>query len=334
MASPTLVLCPSETASYPAGKDPSDFDAPDRDAAPLQTAHLAVDHPDPTCADVARLVKDNLSLVGYLVSERLRKVPAHVNRDDLISAGMLALVLSAQAYEAGRGVPFPRFAAIRIRGALIDELRGMDWATRSVRGRAREMDAVRTQLTAKGGRSPAPAEVAMAMGISMAELDTMQSDLVRANLLSLQGFSTEILAGLKSEVADGPESLLLKREQLGYLHDAVTELPDRLRFVICAYFFEQRQMSDIAADLGVTESRVSQLCTEATALLRDGINFHLNPTAVDRRPRSRRATSTRDDYFNAIAVRSTVAGRLSMSSPNGDMLADTVIDDSPLSRTA
>lgn len=324
MASPTLVLCSSDDASY----------APDYDASRTGTAQVGSSHSSAAAADVAQLVKDNLSLVGCLVSERLRKVPAHVNRDDLMSAGMLALVLSAQAYEAGRGVPFPRFAAIRIRGALIDELRGMDWATRSVRGRAREMDAVRTQLTATVGRSPAPAEVALAMGISMAELDTMQSDLVRANLLSLQGFSTEILAGLKSEVADGPESLLLKREQLGYLHDAVTALPDRLRFVICAYFFEQRQMSDIAADLGVTESRVSQLCTEATALLRDGINFHLNPTAVDRRPRSRRATNSRDDYFNAIAVRSTVAGRLSMSSPNGDMLAETLVVDSGLGQTA
>lgn len=334
MASPTLVLCSSERAPYRTGPDAADVDTADRHAAQLETAPLSPADADAACAQVAHLVKDNLSLVGYLVSERLRKVPAHVNRDDLVSAGMLALVLSAQAYEEGRGVPFPRFAAIRIRGALIDELRGMDWATRSVRGRAREMDTVRAQLTATAGRSPAPAEVAMAMGISAAELDAVQSDLVRANLLSLQGFSTEILAGLKSEVADGPESLLLKREQLGYLHDAVTALPDRLRFVICAYFFEQRQMSDIAADLGVTESRVSQLCTEATALLRDGINYHLNPGALDQRPRSRRATTSRDTYFQAISVRSTVAGRLSMSSPTGDMLAETFGSDIVLGQTA
>ena len=271
--------------------------------------------------DISQLVEENVSLVGYLVNERLSKVPAHVNRDDLMSAGMLALVVSARAFEADRGVPFPHFAAFRIRGALIDELRGMDWATRSVRGRAREIDAARTQLTTTLDRSPRPDEIATAMGITSSELDGLQSDLVRANLLSLQGFSAEVVAGLRSEVAHGPESLLLHREQLGYLHDAVTELPERLRFVVLAYFFEQRQMSDIAADLGVTESRVSQLCTEAMALLRDGINSQLDPAALSRAPRSRRATASRNAYFGAIASRGTVASRLKMSSANGEMLS-------------
>lgn len=313
MAIPPLHLCAPDSA------DQALLDSADGEVCADQ-AHADQANAQAATTDITGLVEANLRLVGYLVNERLSKVPAHVNRDDLMSAGMLALVLSARAYQPDRGVPFSRFAAIRIRGALIDELRGMDWATRSVRGRARELDAVRTQLTTAEGRSPAPAEIATAMGMTVAELDTVQSDLVRANLLSLQGFSAEILAGLKSEVADGPESLLLKREQLGYLHDAVTALPDRLRFVICAYFLDQRQMSDIAAELGVTESRVSQLCTEATALLRDGINFHLDPTALDRRPRSRRATNSRETYFEAISQCSTVAGRLGRSSISGEML--------------
>lgn len=276
--------------------------------------------PSNKSALIELLVKENMPLVGYLVKERLARVPAHVNRDDLLSAGQLALVLSAQAFDAERGVPFPRFAAIRIRGALIDELRGMDWATRSVRGRAREIDAVRARFTTATGNPPDNSIIAAAMGITVGELDAVQSDLVRANLLSLQGFSAEILAGLRCEVTDGPESLLLKREQLGYLHDAVRELPDRLRFVVCAYFFEQRQMSEIAVDLSVTESRVSQLCTEATALLRDGINSQLNPGALDQRPRSRRATHTRESYFLAIAGSGTIASRLSQSSVDGEML--------------
>ena len=277
--------------------------------------------PTESAANVAVLVEENLPLVGYLVNERLAKVPAHVHRDDLLSAGRFALVVSAQAFEPARGVPFPRFAAIRIRGALIDELRGMDWATRSVRGRAREIDAVRVRLTTSPGSPAKNDDIAAAMGISVAEVEGVLSDLVRANLLSLQGFSTEILAGLHTEVADGPESLLLKREQLGYLHDAVSELPERLRFVVCAYFFEQRQMSDIALELGVTESRVSQLCTEATALLRDGINSALNPGALDGRPRSRRAAHSRDTYYGAIARRGTLASRLSMSTLSGEMVS-------------
>jgi RNA polymerase sigma factor for flagellar operon FliA len=87
----------------------------------------------PTSAAVTELVEQNLPLVGHLVREILAKVPAHVRRDDLTSAAMMALTLAAQGFDAERGVPFARYAAIRIRGALVDELRGMDWAARSVR---------------------------------------------------------------------------------------------------------------------------------------------------------------------------------------------------------
>ena len=94
----------------------------------------------------------------------MTRLPAHIGRDDLTSAGMAALVLSAQGYDESRGVPFARFAAIRIRGALVDELRSMDWASRSVRGRAREVDAARNQLSVTLGRSPRAHEVAETLG--------------------------------------------------------------------------------------------------------------------------------------------------------------------------
>ena len=90
------------------------------------------------------LVTANLPLVGYHVSELLGRVPSYVSRDDLASAGSLALVLAAQAYDADTGVPFARYAALRIRGALVDELRSLDWASRSVRRRARQLDGPRS----------------------------------------------------------------------------------------------------------------------------------------------------------------------------------------------
>ncbi|HZC70506.1 MAG TPA: sigma factor, partial [Jatrophihabitans sp.] len=86
------------------------------------------------------LVTEHLPLVGHLVRELMHRLPAHVNRDDLVSAGSVALVLSARSFDPARGVPFARFAAIRIRGALTDELRTMDWASRAVRSRAREVE--------------------------------------------------------------------------------------------------------------------------------------------------------------------------------------------------
>ncbi len=269
---------------------------------------------------VAELVEDNMALVGHLVREVLAKVPAHVSRDELTSAGLLALVLSAQSFDPTRGVPFARFAAIRIRGALLDELRGMDWAARSVRGRAREVEAVRGQLAAVLRRVPRSDEIAAALGMTVSELDALHTDVARASVLSLQGFAPETGAELVAESSAGPETLLLQREQLGYLHDSIAELPERLRFVVTAYFFDQRQMCDIAAELGVTESRISQLRAEALVLLRDGMNAQLDPSSVDSETkRSGRAAATRAAYFAAIAERSTLEGRLARSTPRGQM---------------
>ena len=282
---------------------------------------------DPTQSDpsVTRLVEDNLALVGHLVREMLAKVPAHVSRDELSSAAMMALVVSAQGFDPSRGVPFARFAAIRIRGALMDELRSMDWAARSVRGRAREVEAVRSSLAATLGRTPSTSEIAATMGVATADLDSINADLARASVLRLQGFAPETGAELLPDPAAGPEALLLQREQLGYLHDSISELPQRLRYVVTEYFFSNRQMADIAADLGVTESRVSQLRGEALKLLRDGMNSQLDPELSAEVEQTGRAGATRVAYFAAIAERSTMTGRLAKTSPRAEVLPDAAI---------
>jgi len=271
--------------------------------------------------EIAALIEENVALVGHLVREMLAKVPAHVGRDELTSAGMVALVVSAKGFDASRGVPFARFAAIRIRGALMDELRSMDWAARSVRGRAREVETTRSSLAAALGRTPRADEIASAMGTTVSELDSLNADVARASVLSLQGFSPETGAEALPDGTAGPESLILQREKLGYLHDAIAVLPERLHFVVSEYFFKQRQMTDIAAELGVTESRVSQLRAEALRMLKDGMNSQLEPAAVT--PAARpdgRAAAGRAAYLRDIAERSTLAGRLAMTSARGEML--------------
>ena len=107
------------------------------------------------------LIVRHMPLVGHIVRETMARVPAHVDRDDLTSAGLTALVQAAHAFDAERGVPFARYAATRIRGAILDELRSIDWATRSVRRRARDLDATRTTL-AVPRPVPTDAEVASA----------------------------------------------------------------------------------------------------------------------------------------------------------------------------
>src|SRR4051794_9131838 len=264
----------------------------------------------PRADSADELVRGNLPLVGHLVREVLAKVPLHVSRDELSSAGMMALVVAAQSYEPDRGVPFVRYASIRIRGALLDELRSMDWAARSVRTQAREMENVEHRLAATLGRTPNPAELAVALGVSAGELESLRYDVARARTLSLQGFAPETGPELMADMSAGPESILLFREKLGYLHQAIEALPERLRFVVVAYFFEQRQMSDIGADLGVTESRVSQLRAEALRVLRDGMNSQLEPEIVEEPAGKGRASASRRADLCAVADGGAKASRV------------------------
>jgi RNA polymerase sigma factor for flagellar operon FliA len=242
--------------------------------------------------DIEDLVTPNVSLVGHLVRELVARLPAHVCRDDLMSAGLLALVTSARAFDESRGVPFARFAAIRIRGALTDELRGMDWASRAVRSRSREVDATRATLAARLYRAPTRAEVAAGLGISVADVDAVDADVHRAGVLSLQSLTAEQGDRLLPSGDDGPEGLLLYREQIGILRDAVAALPERQRTVVEQYFLAQRKMADIALELGVTESRISQLRSEALAMLRLGLRAASGEVAA--RPAGHRTARTKD----------------------------------------
>ncbi len=264
------------------------------------------------------IVQAHMPLVGHLVREMLARVPAHVNRDDLLSAGYVALVHAARGFDAERGVPFSRFAAARVRGALLDELRGLDWASRSVRQRARRTDTARQELTAELGRTPSVQEVAARIGCTVEDIETADDDVQRAVVFSLQGFATATADDMVTEPSAGPEELLIRRERLGYLKHAVDALPERLRAVVYGYFFEERPMAQIAVDLGVTESRVSQLRAEALSLMRDGLNTHLDPALAANQPAKEGCVARRRAaYYDQIAGRGTLRSRLAVTGPDG-----------------
>jgi RNA polymerase sigma factor for flagellar operon FliA len=264
------------------------------------------------------LIREHIPLVGHLVREILSRVPGHVNRDDLTSAGLLALVTAAKAYNPEHGVPFTRFVAIRIKGSLVDALRGLDWATRSVRHRARQVDRVRTDLTAALGRTPTNGELAEALGVGVHELDAVEDDVRRAVVLSLQGFATGTAEDMISEPTPGPEDLLVHRERIGYLHDAIEALPERLKLVVTRYFLEERPMAEVAAELGVTESRVSQLRSEALVLLKDGMNAQLNPEVLAAPARPDGCVARRRAaYFAEVANQGSLKSRLAMTTTLG-----------------
>ena len=254
--------------------------------------------------DSEELIRRHLPLVGHLVRELLHRLPAHVNRDDLVSAGMPALVTAARSFDPVHGVPFGRYAGSRIRGALLDELRNLDWASRAVRSRARRLETVRQELTATLRRNPTRSELAGALGSSVDEVDSVNDDVQRAMVLSLQGFAVGTTEDLVVEAGPGPEELVLHHERLDYLRAAVESLPERLRAVVDGYFLRERPMAEIAAELGVSESRISQLRAEALVLLRDGMNSQFDPAMVDPAARSTGCVARRRQaYYAEVAVR-------------------------------
>lgn len=290
----------------------------------LKTAAMGTDHRSVSnvkqsqcdSVDTDALVLANLALVGYHVSELLHRVPPTVSRDELASAGSLALVLAARAYDPSTGVPFARYAALRIRGALVDELRSMDWASRGARHRVRELAATSERLTATFGRTPSREELAEALGSDVETVDRARQDAER-RVLSIDATEHPV-ADLVRDESPNPEEALLVDERLRWLGAAVHTLPERLRFVVEGLFLQDRPVAELADELGVTQSRISQLRTEALTLLRDGMNAGLDPELVPAASRPDGvAERRRRTYFAAVAARAALAPAATMTAPAG-----------------
>ncbi|HEV8651055.1 MAG TPA: sigma-70 family RNA polymerase sigma factor [Actinomycetes bacterium] len=264
-----------------------------------------------------QLVRDHLPLVQHAVAEVASRIPRHVCRDDLESAAMLGLAQAARTYDPTRGIAFERHAGNRVRGALLDALRDSDWASRSVRSRARQMQRAADDLAVRLGRTPSVPEVAAELGIEPGSVHKLLEDVHRATVLNYDSIAAEGDAeGLLPADGETPDQVLLDRERLAYLADAVVALPERLRLVVTAYFLEERPVLEIAAELGVTESRVSQLRSEALVLLKDGLNAHLDPGTLPPEPQpGGRVARRKAAYYAAVAAGSDYRTRLDAAPP-------------------
>ncbi|WP_062137907.1 sigma-70 family RNA polymerase sigma factor [Demequina aestuarii] len=252
------------------------------------------------------LIEDNLALIGYSVNEVCARVPAHVSRADLASAGALALVRAARGFDASKGVPFARYASMRIRGALIDELRSMDWAPRAARRRARDVAAIADTLAGELGRNATTAEIARSMGVDASEVEAARVDM-DTRVLSIDAYDGAV-AEMVVDSTTGPADALLGAERLGYLRAGVDSLPEKLRHVVEQLFFHDRPVVELAEEMGVTRSRISQLRTEALGMLKDGLNANLEsdaPVVVD--PAAGVADRRRQAYYASIAARAAQA---------------------------
>ncbi len=243
-----------------------------------------------------RLIVENLPLVGYLVTEVWSRA-THLSRDDLASAASLGLVMAADAFDPERGVPFGAYARRRITGAIADEMRAADWATRSMRGRIKETLAVQETLTAALGRTPEVAELANALGVDTQVAREALADAATVTT-ALDEHVTETVA---AQIA-GPEDSLVAGEKLAFVRAAVEALPERMRFIVEQVFFEDRTVTEIAAELGITHSAVSQLRSEAMRLLKDGLQTHYADEGQEEHiPESRIAPARRSAYLSALA---------------------------------
>lgn len=271
-----------------------------------------------TQAQVTALIEEHIPLVNHVVFQVAVHFPRHVDRDELARAGALGLVEAAKRYDESRGVPFNRFAAQRIRGAIIDGVRAADWAPRSVRALARRLDSVEQNLANHLGRVPSLGETATALGISRDELDRLRDRLFRSVVLafdSLVGDTDDDELTLVDILIDRssvePSEELESRELHAYLRDAVSLLPERHRLVVVGYFIEERSSQELARFLGVTESRVSQMRTEALNMLRQGIEAQYQ--SDDERPLvDGLVARRRAEYADAISTASGWGDRISV----------------------
>jgi RNA polymerase sigma factor for flagellar operon FliA len=257
------------------------------------------------------LVRQHLPLVHHVVADMIVRVPRHIPRDELTSAALFGLVQAARAYDPGRGVSFDRYARRRMQGALLDDLRSRDWASRGVRSAARKVRSVTDDLTVALGRTPTASEAGAAAGLSEGEVSRLHDDVHRATVLNYDSVfrDSEDCDALSAVDAD-PGEVILRRERRAYLRDAVSALPERLRVVVVGCFFEERPMLELARELGVTESRVSQMKAEALTLLREGLDATLDTDAQGAQPAQGRVARRKAAYFAAVAAGSTYRDRL------------------------
>ena len=223
-----------------------------------------------------KLILHYAPLVKYVASRVATGLPASVDQADLVSYGMFGLIDALTKFEPGRGNKFETYAIPRIRGAIIDELRAMDWVPRSIRFKAREIEKAHTDLEAMLKRQPTEGEMAERLGISRRELHEVVSQISFVSVLALdelvsvgadRGEQVSLIDTLADRGTD-PTSGVESQETRGLLAAAINELSEREKIVVTLYYFEGLTLAEIGGILGVTESRVCQIHTKAVGGLR------------------------------------------------------------------
>ncbi|SNR42474.1 RNA polymerase, sigma 28 subunit, SigD/FliA/WhiG [Blastococcus mobilis] len=263
-------------------------------------------------AEIDALVTEHLPLASFAVNAVAARIslPGHVSREDLLSCAHVALVEVAKRFDPSAGATFATYALARLQGAVLDELRSGDWASRSVRAAARRSDAAADALTISLGRPPTREELAASLGVARSELDNLQVDVHRAVMVSIDAENGADGTSLDlPDTGESPERAVLRGERARYLHEAIRALPDRLDEVVERNFFGDESLTDIAEDLGVTLSRVSQMRARALTLLHAAMSEVWEGKAVPA-DGGVRARNQQRSYVERVARRSPLSAPL------------------------
>lgn len=225
------------------------------------------------------LVEEHVSLVKYVASRFSAKLPPSIEVDDLIGAGMLGLIDAAEKFDPTRNIRFRTYAERRIRGAILDHLRSLDWAPRSLRRKAREVETAQAALQQDCGRSVDATEVAAFLEMALGEFQSLVNEINALQVTSLHALTdAESEAGVADPIHSLPDSpdqspyaLYERRELRQRLADAVDRLPEKERLVVSLYYVEELTMKEIGSIIGVNESRVSQIHSKAVGRLRSSL---------------------------------------------------------------
>ena len=223
-----------------------------------------------------QLIIEHLPQIKYIAQRISTKLPSHIELNDLVSAGVLGLLDAIEKFDPGRGVKFKTYAELRIKGAILDSLRNLDWAPRSLRKKSKDLERVYKELEQKHGRPATDKEVCEAMDISLEEYYELIDQIKGLNLGSFQELASQDddknAEPLVKYVPDSPQLdpffIFHKSEIRDLLGGAIDTLPKKERLVVSLYYYDELTMKEIGKVLGVNESRVSQLHTKAMLRLR------------------------------------------------------------------
>ncbi len=229
------------------------------------------------------VLRRHLPLVRRVVQRLAARKPPHIEIDDLVSWGIVGLLDAMTKYDPKKEASFPTYAQFRIRGAILDHLRSLDWVPRSVRQKASLIEKVSHQLEGTLGRPPTEEEIAEQLGLSLESYQELLTRVGEMSIFSLEdlGFgSGEERFNLEQRLEAGeidPLGALLTQERVGLVADAIARLPEREKVVVTLYYHEELTMKEVGAVLGLTESRVSQLHSQAMLRLKGTLRRHFAP---------------------------------------------------------